>query len=436
MTPRVLRVYHGGRDRGHRARERALAAAGVDMTLVVPANWHDGGAEARLSAETFPMIELEVRRPGDVNRHRYANVDRLARVIRESRPDILDLHEEPFSVAARQWLAAAPPALPVVCYTAQNVDKRFPPPFAQWETAAYARLRALYPCSRQAAAVARGKGFCRVIDVLPLGIDSELFRPGEQRLEPHKPVVLGLVGRLVPEKGVVDAVDVFARVRERGPARLEIVGSGPEERAARDRARVLGVSDDLQITAWLPADSIAEAYRRMHVILVPSSRTHTWVEQFGRVIVEARAAGTVVVGYSSGSIPEVGGDTTVLVPEHDVDGLACAVIDLLADPKRYDELRRRGITASADMTWTRVAQQQKELYERVIAGDVPELDLPREARRRRAAAEGEFGPPARLAGGSRQPFALPVLRNDTGWSRALAAALDASAGVLSRLRHS
>ena len=99
-----------------------------------------------------------MRRPGDVNRHGYTDSHALARLVRDLAPDLLDVHEEPFSVAARQWLAAAPPDLPIVMYTAQNVDKRFPPPFAQYERAAHRRVAALYPCSGQAASVARGKG--------------------------------------------------------------------------------------------------------------------------------------------------------------------------------------------------------------------------------------------------------------------------------------
>ena len=98
--PRVLRVYHSGRDRAHRERERRLAALGVDVTLVVPAAWPEG--EKTLSSEDFRMIELPVSRSGDVNRHHYAAKPELERVIREVAPDVLDIHEEPFSVAARR----------------------------------------------------------------------------------------------------------------------------------------------------------------------------------------------------------------------------------------------------------------------------------------------------------------------------------------------
>ena len=139
----------------------------------------------------------------------------------------LDIHEEPVSVAARQWLAAVPSDLPVVMYTAQNVDKRYPPPFAQYERAAHRRVAALYPCSRQAASVARGKGFSGLIEVLPLGFDDTLFCPGEQYVDDAE-IVLGLVGRLVPEKG-----SRGCRPRPRAAARTP-----PDQ--ARDRWRRAG----------------------------------------------------------------------------------------------------------------------------------------------------------------------------------------------------
>src|SRR4051812_36253078 len=122
---RVLRVYHAaGVDA---AREHALVAAGVDLTVVMPDRWPGAGA-----VEGVPTRQLAVRRSGDVNRHVYAEERDLRRVLDEVRPDLLDLHEEPVSLAGRQWLDAAGD-VPVVMYTAQNLDKRWPPPYAQYE---------------------------------------------------------------------------------------------------------------------------------------------------------------------------------------------------------------------------------------------------------------------------------------------------------------
>jgi glycosyltransferase involved in cell wall biosynthesis len=425
----VLRIYHGGRDPSHRARERALVRAGVDVTLAVPHLWPDPGSESVISAEPFRVVELEVRRAGDVNRHAYAKPDELRQLIGQVRPDIVDVHEEPFSVAARLALLATPPDIPVVMYAAQNVDKRLPPPFCLYERRAHRRVAALYPCSRQAAAVARGKGFDGVAQVIPLGFDENLFRAGQQSLDDDT-LTLALLGRLVPEKGVIDAVHVLAKINRDRPARLVVVGAGPEERRARQLAEQLGLADRLQIVPWAASGDVAAICRGAHVVLVPSLPTHTWTEQFGRVIVEAQASGAVVAGYDTGSIAEVGGEAALLVHGGGVSALADAVARLVEDAGDYEIRRTRGLASSATRTWQEVAARQLELYE-FVAADSERLTLPRSPRLRRAAARAEFGPTAPTRAGVR-PFALPLLRRGGRLSSSLERIIDVSAELTAR----
>src|SRR5436305_9406300 len=125
-SPSVLRVYHAGRDPAHRERDRALVRAGADLTLIVPSAWSEGSVTHQLGDEPFEVIELPVVRSGDVNRHRYAARQRIADLVRQRRPDVVDLHEEPFSTVVHELLGVLPADQPVVTYTAQNIDKRFP----------------------------------------------------------------------------------------------------------------------------------------------------------------------------------------------------------------------------------------------------------------------------------------------------------------------
>lgn len=425
---KVLRIYHGGRDASHRERDRALVLAGVDLTLVVPASWPN---DLALPAdEPFEIVELTVTRPGDVNRHRYADAAAIADLVAARRPDVVDLHEEPFSSVVHQVLHHLPVIQPVVTYTAQNIDKRFPPPFARWERQALGRVQGIYPCTRQAASVVVGKGFTGVVRVLPLAPSSSIT-VGEQQPPSSSHLRLLLVGRLVPEKGVLDAVRVLAQTRERRAATLTIVGAGSDADAARALAAQLGVADALEMHPWANTAQLADIYRQAHIVLTPSRATRTWLEQFGRMVVEAQAAGAVVAGYASGSLPEVVGDAGVLVREGDVAGLAEAV---LAAAGRWHELRAAGLAAAADRTWEAVAAGQVELYDRVSTM-TPRW---RPVRARRAVAEATYGPPAHIPGGGR-PFALPLLREDSAATRALARAADAvsrpdGAPLLKRMR--
>lgn len=414
---RILRIYHAGRDPAHRMRERALAALGHEVVLVVPSLWPEAGAEEVLGDEPFRVVELDVRRPGDINRHRHADDRAVRDLLAQVRPDVLDVHEEPVSLVARQWLRAAPSDLPVAQYTAQNIDKRFPPPFAQYERAALARATTLYATSSQAAAVARGKGYDGPAVMLPIGFDDDLYRPGSQSLA--DPVLtLGLVGRMVPEKGVRDAVRVLAALRRHRPARLLLVGTGPEVAPALDLAGDLGVAAEVDVRPWVGAAELAELYREMHVALIPSRATRSWVEQFGRVITEGQASGAIVAGYRSGSIPEVAGDAGVLVAEADIDALTEQVVALLSDESRFDHLRTLGLANAGRMRWSDVAHLQAELYAGALKPPGPR------AVTGRAAAARELGGPARIPGPDR-PFALPVLRDHDRTSILLGRVVDA-----------
>jgi glycosyltransferase involved in cell wall biosynthesis len=428
---KVLRVYHSARDRNHRARERALAAAGVELTLVVPANWPDAGVDAVSADEPFSTVELRVDRVGDVNRHTYADNDRIHELLRGVDPDVIDIHEEPFSRATHQWLSATPPRKPVLVYTAQNIDKRFPPPFTTYERRCYQRASAIYPCSKQAAAVVRGKGFRGPIEVLPLGYDATVFEPGRQSSEADE-LVLAFVGRLVPEKGATDAVRLCAAINAIRPARLEVVGDGPQVDEVRALSEHLGVSERVALRSWQSPIALAAIYRESHVVLVPSRRTATWTEQFGRVIVEAQASGALVVGYASGSIPEVAGDAALLSSEGDLSTLASHVNRVFTDRTLYEDLRGRGIANSSARTWERVGERQAQLYQQVVGTRSPRKTLPRSPRRRRAIARQEFGPTAPSAAGMR-PFADPVLRSGSSVSSWLAAVVDAGAELLARV---
>ena len=431
---RVLRVYHGGRDPQHRRRERALVDAGVDVTLVVPSEWPDAGGEQALSPEAFRIVELPVRRAGDVNRHVYRDDAALRQLVRQVHPEVLDLHEEPFSLAARQWLQAAGTDVPVAMYTAQNIDKRLPPPFDRYERAAHERVAAFYACSRQAASVLRGKGFAGQIAILDIGYDDSVFWPGSQTLD-CEGVVLALVGRLVPEKGVMDAVRVLARVNEVRPARLLLRGRGPDAIRASELAYSLGVADRLNIGPWQTADELAATYRTAHFVLIPSYPTETWAEQYGRVIVEAQACGAVVAGYASGAISEVAGDAGAIVPVGDVEQLSASITHLLSSKDRFDSRRAAGRRQVENCSWRMVAARQVALYADVLSGENVRLPLPASPRRRRAAARAEFGLTASTVRGQR-PFALPVLRHGGPVSSIVAIICDAAAEFASQARSS
>jgi len=161
---------------------------------------------------------------------------------------------------------------------------------------------------------------------------------------------------LVPEKGLWWLLDALVVLRGRGlEPGLDLVGDGPLRPELEARAAELRLP--ITFHGSLPADEVQSLMRRWTALVVPSVTVPRWREQFGRVAAEALTAGTPVIASRSGALADVIGPAGVLVPEHDVPGLATAMHDLATD----------------QAAWRRVheaALQQRTEYQPEVLRDV------------------------------------------------------------------
>ena len=133
-------------------------------------------------------------------------------------------------------------------------------------------------------------------------------------------------------------VKIFHRIRERIPARLLLIGDGPELPLARRVARELGVSSDVDALGEqeqvVPILSVADLF------LLPSSE-----ESFGVAALEAMACGVPVVASRVGGLPEVieDGVSGFLHDEHDLDAMADSGVKLLSDPELHQRVAAAGL---------------------------------------------------------------------------------------------
>ena len=134
---------------------------------------------------------------GSVPFHAYRA--RLKRIVARERPQAIYVHHEPYGVATFQaFLASRQFAdIPIGFYSAQNILKRYPWPISRFERYVYARASFAFPVSANVAAVLRRKGYRGGYAVLPLGIDTGLYRPDPAELSHNgaeHPLTVGYVG--------------------------------------------------------------------------------------------------------------------------------------------------------------------------------------------------------------------------------------------------
>jgi len=177
------------------------------------------------------------------------------------------------------------------------------------------------------------------ISVVPLGVDTRVFRPQPQ-ITRSTTRLFTTASADVPLKGLHFLIEAYAELRKTRPA-LELVVLGKlREGPTAALIDSLGLAPHIRFISDLTTEQVVEAYAEATICITPSL-----YEGFGLPAAEAMCCGAPVIGTDGGSLPEVVGDSGVVVPKGDATALATAVEALLRDPERRERL---GAAAAED----------------------------------------------------------------------------------------
>lgn len=372
---RVVLVWHGAAGGAYGRRLEALAQQGVRLDVIVPETWMENGQVLKTrpsSTSEYRLHPIPVFYPRHGSLHLYRSG--LRSLLSAIGPDVVHVHEEPFSLVTGQvaWVARRcwPPAALVV-ESWQNIYKTFPPPFSWIEGWALRTSDHLIAGSAEIREVLERKGARVPISVIPLATDTLDFRRTEDkttrtRLAGNASFVIGYVGRLVPEKGLALLIDAVAGLQ--GSWLLVLVGEGPERATLEELARRQRVEDRVRFLGSVSHQDLPRVLSSMDVLVLPSVTTPRWKEQFGRVLVEAMACEVSVVGSSSGEIPRVIGDAGLIFTEGNAAELRACLQRLQGNPELRAELAHKGLARVQErFTWEKVAAQTVTAYKAAIA---------------------------------------------------------------------
>jgi len=203
------------------------------------------------------------------------------------------------------------------------------------------------------------------IEVIYNFVDIERFKrrellPFRQAIAPNGEKILLHVSNFRKVKRVPDVVKIFQRVREQVPAKLLLVGDGPDRPAIECMCRDLHLCDDIRFVG--KQEQLEDVMSISDLFILPSE-----YESFGLAALEAMASEVPVISSNAGGLPEVNihGKTGYLSPVGDVASMAAHVIELLTDERKLAAMRKGALEQAQRFHINNIVPQYEALYERV-----------------------------------------------------------------------
>jgi N-acetyl-alpha-D-glucosaminyl L-malate synthase BshA len=324
-------------------------------------------------------VPLEQPPPVGTQAFTFALAARLIEVVRRERIDLIHAHYAvPHAAAAALARAALGEDAPPLVLTLHGTDV----PAADAAAGEVELLRSLALGADAVTVPSAALGRTarerldlpeqRRLEVIPNFVDTVRFSAGADRaallaLFPRRDLrsvrALGHASNFRPVKRPLDLLAILARVRERVPAVLVLVGDGPERPRVEAEARRLGLSADVAFAGAVR--NLPPLLRACDLFLLPSAH-----ESFGLAALEAMSCGLPVVGSRTGGLAEVveDGETGFLADPGDVEAMGRAALRILADEPLRGRLGRAARDRAVRLFRAEeVLVRWEALYGRVIA---------------------------------------------------------------------
>lgn len=189
-------------------------------------------------------------------------------------------------------------------------------------------------------------------DKKPIDAFRKVIAPNDERILVH-------ASNFRKVKRVQDVIKVLARTLEAVPAKLLMVGDGPERPMAEELARELGVDEHVRFLG--KQEQMEEIMAVSDLFILPSE-----YESFGLAALEAMAARMPVISTNAGGLPEVNieGVTGYLTKIGDVDTMSARVIDLLQDNEKLELFKEQAHEQACRFDIHNIIPKYEKLYSR------------------------------------------------------------------------
>jgi len=287
----------------------------------------------------------------------------LARVIRQYKLDVINTGVAPFLCPCR------------MVATMKTMHAYTSPKDLTLPTVLYRRLMYRWTAWRADAVISNSNSHTadlkkylklpeRKIRLVYEALDHETFNPLADRATVNAdlnqmgisgPFIL-FVSSLWPYKNAEVLMRSFAQIKDEFPEHQLVIAGFARDEAYADKLQTTAQAEQIAgrtiFTGGLPHDELVKLYQTADIFVYPSM-----YETFGLTILEAMASGCPVVTSNVSSMPEIAGDSAVLVDPKNVEALSSVLRRILGSSEERQVWREKGIKRAATFTWRRTAEE-------------------------------------------------------------------------------
>ena len=361
---KILLISHSSVLKSHQQKLAILAEKhGHDITLVTPPFWPEGGVKITpyTGYTAIRYLTGKVWFPKKTV-HIYLDAETI---LKKTNPELVYIEEEPFDFACYEFISAAVKAgKKAVFFTWENIKRGHNLIYTYFNNFCVANASGAVAGNAEAKDILTARGFNKDVMVLPqYGIDMAEFMKKKER-EQGVFFNIAYIGRLTAEKGVGLLMKAVSGLDN---TTLHLAGTGPMEGMLRETVNREKMDDRVKFYGHVKREEIPGFLSAMDCLVLPSITTANWKEQFGRVIIEAFAAGVPVIGSDSGEIPGVIGDAGLIFHEGSAEGLKARLRELIAGSDLYKELQDKGLRrVKENFTNEKIAQRLDEFFRALV----------------------------------------------------------------------
>jgi glycosyltransferase involved in cell wall biosynthesis len=178
----------------------------------------------------------------------------------------------------------------------------------------------------------------------------------------ERPIALSVSAKL-PHKNLMRLIEALATIPPEHRPLLVLPGyPTAHELELRDRARQLGLEDDVRFLGWISAPQLEGLYATAACFVFPSL-----IEGFGLPILEAMARGVPVACADRGAMAEIAGEAALLFDPESKPAIAAAMLTLISEPETAQRLATAGRRRAAGFSWSQAAAGTLAAYRRALA---------------------------------------------------------------------